>query len=89
MVSHVICQENKCPCILGDEGKGFPAQELMTIDEVIIFLRIPEISKAENHHNVIKNLIRFRDLPRIHICNKLLFHRQAILEWIKNETTKN
>jgi hypothetical protein len=27
-----------------------------------------------------------RDLPRIQICNKLLFPKKAILQWINNET---
>lgn len=61
-------------------------QELMTIDEVVEFLRIPTITTSNNHHNVNKNLIRMRDLPRIQICNKLLFPKKAILEWIQNET---
>ena len=61
-------------------------EELLTIDELARFLRIPTVTTSKNHHNVIKNLIRMRDLPRIQICNKLLFPKQAILEWIKNET---
>ena len=60
--------------------------ELMTMDECIEFLRIPEISKSGDHKNVIKNLIRFRHLPRIRICQTLLFPRQAVLEWIGKET---
>jgi len=60
--------------------------ELLTEIELVQFLRIPQISKASNDSNVIKNLIRFRNLPRIQICNKLLFPRQAILKWIENET---
>ena len=63
--------------------------DLMTEAEVIEFLRSPEISTATDHHNVIKNLIRFRDLPRIQICKKLLFPKEAVLEWINNETVKN
>jgi len=66
-----------------------PVPELLTEDEVIQFLRIPEVSTAKNHHNVILNLIRLRNLPRIHIGKKLLFPRQAILEWIESETIKN
>jgi predicted DNA-binding transcriptional regulator AlpA len=58
----------------------------MTTAELIDLLRIPEVSTASNHNNVIKNLIRFRDLPRIHIGRKLLFPRSAVLEWIKNQT---
>jgi hypothetical protein len=60
--------------------------DLLTIDEVIQFLRIPQLSTAQDHHNVVKNLIRFRDLPRIQICNKLLFPKEAVLEWIEKET---
>ena len=60
--------------------------DLLTEKELVHFLRIPEVSTASDHHNVIKNLIRFRDLPRIQICNKLLYPRQAVLEWIMSET---
>ena len=63
--------------------------DLMTEDEVISFLRIPEVSTAKDYHNVILNLIRMRDLPRIELCGRLLFPQKAILEWIQNETIKN
>ena len=63
-----------------------PAHDLMTEQELVQFLRIPQISKSTDYHNVVNNLIRFRDLPRIHICKKLLFPKQAILEWVKDET---
>ena len=63
--------------------------ELMTEDELVLFLRIPEVSKASDYHNVVQNLIRFRDLPRIHICKKILFPKKAVLEWIEKETIKN
>jgi hypothetical protein len=60
--------------------------DLLTIDEVAQVLRITQISTASDYHNVIKNLIRFRDLPRIQICKKLLFPKKAVLEWIEKET---
>jgi hypothetical protein len=60
--------------------------DLLTIDEVSQVLRIPELSTTSDYHNVINNLIRFRDLPRIKICNKLLFPKKAVLEWIEKET---
>ena len=66
-----------------------PVPDLMTIDEVVVFLRIPEVSTAKNYDNVVKNLIRARDLPRIKIGNRLLFPRQAVLEWINSETVRN
>ena len=59
--------------------------DLMTEEELIHFLRIPEVSTAKNYSNVIANLIRMRDLPRIHICNKLLYPKKAILTWIEKE----
>ena len=65
-----------------------PVPDLMTEQELVQFLRIPEVSKASNYSNVVKNLIRMRDLPRIELCNKLLFPRQAILEWVENETIR-
>ena len=59
----------------------------MTEPELIDFLRIPEISKAKDHHNVIANLKRMHDLPRIHICGQPLYPREAIQEWIRTNTT--
>ena len=61
---------------------------LMTESEVIEFLRIPMVSTSKNYHNVIDNLKRMHDLPRIHICGKPLYPREAIEEWIRDNTTK-
>ena len=61
--------------------------ELMTEEELLKFLRIPEISNSNHHHNVIEHLKRYRDLPRIHICNKTLYPKKAILEWVEKETS--
>jgi len=60
---------------------------VMTEEELIRFLRIPEISSSKEHRNVIENLKRLRNLPRIHICNKALYPKEAILKWIEQETT--
>ena len=68
---------------------GTPVPDLMTEEEVIKFLRIPEITSAKDHHNVICNLNRYRDLPRIQVCKKLLFPKNAVLEWINKETVRN
>ncbi len=62
--------------------------ELMTEPEVIRFLRIPEVSNSKDHHNVIEHLKRFRNLPRVRICNKALYPKRAILEWIEKETSR-
>jgi len=68
--------------VLATEGN----YELMTESEVIHFLRIPEVSKSQNHHNVIEHLKKYRGLPRIHICHKALYPRKAVLEWLERET---
>ena len=61
--------------------------ELLTEAEVIVFLRIPEISNSKNFHNVVEHLKKFRGLPRIHICRKALYPKKAILEWMEKETS--
>ena len=60
--------------------------ELMTEEELIDFLRIPEVSKAKNFSNVVENLKRMHDLPRIRICGRPLYPREAVLEWIRKHT---
>ena len=76
------------PAVLSDGNGGFiPCPELLTEEELIVFLRIPKISKSQDYHNVIENLKRMHDLPRIHICGKLLYPREAVKEWIRSKTT--
>lgn len=66
---------------------GFaPYPELMTENELVLFLRIAEVSSSRDHHNVIEHLKRYRNLPRIRICNKVLYPTQAIRRWIRQET---
>ena len=60
--------------------------ELMTEAELIQFLRVPEVSKSQDYHNVIENLKRMHDLPRVHICGKPLYPLEAIKGWIKEKT---
>jgi len=60
--------------------------ELMTEVELITYLRIPEVSKSQDYHNVIENLKRMHDLPRIHVCGKPLYPREAIKDWIREKT---
>jgi len=75
------------PSVLPDGDGGFvPCPELMTEDELICFLRIPEISGSQNYHNVIEHLKKVRRLPRIHICHKVLYPKKAVLEWVEKET---
>ena len=56
---------------MNTEIKTYP--DLMTEEELIDYLRIPEISRSGKFHNVIENLKRMRDLPRIHLCSKALY----------------
>ncbi|MHC4705453.1 MAG: hypothetical protein ACYTFQ_33340 [Planctomycetota bacterium] len=54
--------------------------ELMTEDELIVYLRIPKVSKSKDYHNVVENLKRMHQLPRI-------YPREAIKDWVKGRTT--
>lgn len=60
--------------------------DIMTEEEVILFLRIPEISKAANFKHVIENLKRMHNLPCIHICRQPLYPLEAIKKWVKEKT---
>lgn len=59
--------------------------DLLTEVELIEYLRIPSVTSAANLHNVIEHLKRFRGLPRIHICNKTLYPKKAVLDWIEDQ----
>jgi hypothetical protein len=61
---------------------------LLTENEVIDLLRIPEISHAENHHLVIKNLKRVHGLPCIHICKTPLYPFEAIRQWLLDKAER-
>lgn len=76
-----------CSIVFGGNGGFILFPEILTEDELIVFLRISEISNSEDHHNVIEHLKRARNLPRIHICNKTLYPRKAIEEWIEKQIT--
>lgn len=74
--------------VLPNGNGGFvPYPELLTEEELVAFLRIPEVSNAADHHNAIDHLKRMHALPRIHICGKVLYPTEAIKEWIKKKTT--
>jgi len=60
-------------------------QELMTEEELIVFLRIPHISKAKDYHNVIENLKRVHNLPCIHICKQPLYPLEVIRKWVEGK----
>ena len=75
------------PAVLTDGNDGFSlCPELLTEEELIVFLRIPEISGSQNYHNVIEHLKKVRGLPRIHISHKVLYPKKAVLDWVEKET---
>ena len=69
------------------DGKFGLCPTIMTEEELIRFLRIPEISSASNHRNVIENLKRTRGLPRLHLCGKTVYLTDAIKVWLENHIT--
>jgi len=68
-------------------GGLMPCPELLTEHELVLFLRIPEISSSKDYHNVVEDMRRLRQLQRIHICNKTLYPKKAIEQWIGQEIT--
>ncbi len=70
---------------MNTETKTYP--DLMTEQELIEYLRIPEVSKSTNYKNVIDHLKRVRDLPRIHLCSKALYPLKAVHEWVNRQTS--
>lgn len=87
MIDYHQHAKQKRAVVMPDTNGGFIlCPELLTEDELICFLRIPQVSTSKDHHNVIEHLKRYRALPRIHICNKVLYPTQAIRVWIEKET---
>jgi len=81
-------QNNKSTAILPISDNGFvPCPTVMTEEELIRFLRIPEISNARNHRNVVENLKRTHGLPRIHLCGKAVYLTDAVKAWLENHIT--
>ena len=74
------------PAVLPDgNGGSTPCPEVLTEDELIRYLRIPDVSKAKDYHHVIENLKRFHGLPCIHISRQPLYPRDAIRKWIEDK----
>jgi len=81
-------QNIKSTAILpGSDSEFVPCPTVMTEEELIQFLRIPEISNAENHRHVIENLKRKHGLPRIHLCGKAVYLTDAVKAWLENHIT--
>ena len=62
--------------------------DLMTEEELVQYLRIPEVSRADPH-NVVENPKRARNLPRFPLCNKVLYPLKAVREWIDKNTRES
>jgi hypothetical protein len=76
------------PTILPDpNGRWGPCPTVMTEEEMIRFLRIPEISNAANHHHVIENLKRKYGLPRIHLCGRTVYLTDSVKQWLQRRVT--
>ncbi len=60
---------------------------IMIEEELIRFLRIPEISNARSHRNVVENLKRTRGLPRIHLCGKTVYLTDSVKAWLEDHIT--
>lgn len=88
-ITNHIVENLTAAAILPDGNGGFtPCPTLLTEEELILFLRIPEISKANSYHNVVAHLKRFNNLPCIHICRQPLYPLEAVLQWIRERTEK-
>jgi hypothetical protein len=76
------------PAIMPDPNGGFSqCPTVMTEEELVRFLRIPEISNAKNYHYVVENLKRVHGLPRIHLCGKALYLTDSVREWLEKNVT--
>ena len=71
----------------GSDSEFVPCPTVMTEEELIRFLRIPEISNARNYRNVVENLKRTHGLPRIHLCGKAVYLTDAVKAWLENHIT--
>ena len=81
-------QNIKSTAILpGSDGEFGLCPTVMTEEELVRFLRIPEISRARNHRNVIDNLKRRYGLPRIHLCGKTVYLADSVRAWLEKHIT--
>lgn len=70
------------------EGGYRLCPDLMTEDELVRYLRIPEVSKAADHGNVVNNLKRMHGLPCIHISKQPLYPLEAIRQWVHDKIAR-
>lgn len=76
------------PAILpSPRGSLIEYPTVMIEEELIHFLRIPEISQATDHRHVMENLKRGHGLPRIHLCGKTIYLTDTIRAWLQQHVT--
>ena len=82
-------QQNITPATVlpSPEGEFEPCPTVMTEEELIRFLRIPEVSNARSYRNVIENLKRRYGLPRIHLCGRTVYLADSVKAWLENHIT--
>ena len=81
-------QRSDLPMIPPDPSDRLsPCPTVMTEQELIQFLRIPEISSAGNHRHVIENLKRKHGLPRIHLCGRTVYLTDSVKQWLQQHVT--
>ena len=79
---------NELAAILPGPNGGFgPCPTVMTEEELIRFLRIPEITGGTNHRHAIENLKRMHGLPRIHLCGKAVYLTDSVKAWLRQRVT--
>jgi hypothetical protein len=81
-------QSLEFPVILPRLDGGFGlCPTVMTEEELIRFLRIPEISSATNHRHVVENLKRRHGLSRIYLCGKAVYLADSVRQWLQQHVT--
>lgn len=73
--------------LLSHSDRCVSSPVVMTEEELIRFLRIPEITTATNQRNVIENLKRKHGLPRIHLCGKTVYLTDSVKAWLQQRVT--
>jgi hypothetical protein len=69
------------------ESRPLLCPAVMTEEELIHFLRIPEISNATDYRHVVDNLKRRHGLPRIHLCGKTVYLTDSIRHWLQQHVS--
>jgi hypothetical protein len=83
-----VQHNTEVPAILPGPDGGFgPCPAVMTEEELVRFLRIPEISTARNPRHVIENLKRQHGLPRIRLCGKAVYLTDSVRQWLQQHVT--